>query len=189
MPTRREFVATALCLGLLPQRGLAAPAMSTGGAHRFQFIGIDGAPMPLSAYAGRLLLVVNTASRCAYTPQYRDLEALWDLYGARGLTVIGTPSNDFGGQEPKSEQEIQGFCSGEYGVSFPLTEKIHVRGQLAHPFYRWAETEAGFGNAPRWNFHKYLIGADGRLIAAFPSAMNPQDPRLVAAIKAHLPAG
>lgn len=182
----RATLSLVLALVSLPAAG--AEGTSAGGAHRFLFETIDGAPLPLATYAGKLVLVANTASECAYTPQYRDLQALHETYGGRGLVVLGTPSNDFGGQEPGGEAEIKGFCSGEYGVTFPLTEKVHVKGTEAHPFYRWALASLGAMNAPRWNFHKYLVGPDGRLIASFPSAMNPRDPRIVAAIEANLPA-
>lgn len=190
MMDRRTFTAgTAAAFAL----ACAGPAAAAGGssvagpAHRFLFSGIDGQPLPLSSFAGRLILVANTASECAYTGQYRDLQALYETYAARGLVVIGTPSNDFGGQEPGSEQEIAGFCTAEYGVTFPLTTKVRVRGGEAHPFYRWAAETLGTLNAPRWNFHKYLVGPDGRLLKAFPSAVSPRDPRVVAAIEANLP--
>ncbi|WP_181707797.1 glutathione peroxidase [Chthonobacter rhizosphaerae] len=173
---------------VLPQRrALGAEGSIAGPAHRFLFDAIDGGPLPLSAYRGKLLLVVNTASQCAYTPQYRDLQALHESYGPRGLVVLGTPSNDFGGQEPGGEAAIKGFCTGEYGVTFPLTRKVHVRGAAAHPFYRWAAEAGGLLKAPRWNFHKYLVSPDGRLIDGFPSAMTPRDPRIMAVIEANLP--
>lgn len=177
-----------LVLALVSAPASAVEGTSAGGAHRFLFQTIDGAPLPLATFAGKLVLVANTASQCAYTSQYRDLQALHEAYATRGLVVLGTPSNDFGGQEPGEAAEIKGFCSGEYGVTFPLTEKVHVRGADAHPFYRWALDALGTANAPRWNFHKYLVSPDGRLVASFPSGVNPRDPRIVAAIEANLPA-
>ena len=185
MTTRRAFLAAAAALVASP--ALAAEGSVGGPAYRFAFRTLGGAGMPLSAYRGKLLLVVNTASECAFTPQYRDLQALWEAYGDRGLVVIGAPSNDFGGQEPGTAAEIEGVCSGQYGVTFPMTDKLSVRGPAAHPFFVWAERTLGRENAPRWNFHKYLVSPDGRLIAAFPSAMNPRDPRIVAALEANLP--
>lgn len=137
------------------------------------------------AFAGRVLLVVNTASQCGFTPQYEGLEALYRRLADRGFAVLGFPSNDFMGQEPGTEEEIAEFCRTQYGVAFPMFEKIRVRGQEAHPFYR-ALTEAAGGKAPRWNFHKYLIGRDGRLIAQYPSNVRPDDPELLAAVEAAL---
>jgi glutathione peroxidase len=122
-------------------------------AFDFDFISIDGKPMPLEAFEGRVLLVVNTASFCGFTPQYKGLQALSDTYEAKGLTVIGVPSNDFGAQEPKSEAEIKTFCEGAFGITFPLTEKAVVKGAAAHPFYRWALAQLGADAAPSWNFH------------------------------------
>ncbi|MDW8479599.1 MAG: glutathione peroxidase [Xanthomonadales bacterium] len=139
------------------------------------------------AFAGQVLLVVNTASQCGFTPQYEGLEALHRRYAGRGFAVLGFPSNDFMGQEPGSEEEIAEFCRTQYGVEFPMFEKIRVRGQEAHPFYR-ALTEAAGGKAPRWNFHKYLIGRDGRLRAQFPSSVRPDDPDLVQSIEQALAA-
>ncbi|HYM71467.1 MAG TPA: glutathione peroxidase [Stellaceae bacterium] len=144
-------------------------------AYRFEFTGIDGGKLPLSAWAGHPVLVVNTASFCGYTPQYRDLEALWRRYRDKGLIVLGVPSNDFGAQEPGSAAEIKQFCETNYEVDFPLTEKYRVVGGEAHPFYRWIAASLGEGAAPRWNFHKYLIGPDGELAGAWPSSVGPGD--------------
>ncbi|GIX33625.1 MAG: glutathione peroxidase [Lysobacterales bacterium] len=137
------------------------------------------------AFAGKVLLVVNTASKCGFTPQYEGLEALHRRYADQGFAVLGFPSNDFMGQEPGSEEEIAAFCRTQYGVEFPMFEKIKVRGQEAHPFYK-ALTEAAGGKAPRWNFHKYLIGRDGRLIGQYSSDVRPDDPKLKEAIEAAL---
>lgn len=140
-------------------------------------------------YHGRVLLVVNTASKCGFTPQYEGLETLQKTYSARGLSVLGFPSNDFKGQEPGDEKQIQAFCTLTYGVKFPMFEKVHVVGNEATPLYR--RLAAASGVAPAWNFHKYLIGRDGRLVAQFPSTVTPDDRRLVAAIEQALaaPAG
>lgn len=155
-------------------------------AHDFTFQSIDGVPLPLKAWAGRPVLVVNTASFCGYTPQYTGLEKLAQTYRDRGFVLLGVPSNDFGAQEPGSEAEIKAFCA-TFSVSFPLTKKEKVVGADAHPFYRWVAAEPGAG-APRWNFHKYLVGGDGRLAAAWPSSAAPQSKEVVAAIEAALPA-
>jgi len=161
--------------------------MSRVTAYAFTFKGLDGGEILLSSYAGHPLLVVNTASLCGYTPQYAGLQALWTRYRDRGLMVLGVPSNDFGGQEPGGPSDIQATARDEFHVTFPLTEKVAVKGKDAHPFYRWAAAERPL-EAPRWNFHKYLIGRDGHLKAGFTSAVEPADPRIVAAIENELTA-
>ncbi len=148
---------------------------STAKAHDFAFTTTDGAPLPLAQFRGKLLLVVNTASRCGFTPQYRELQSLWEKYRARGLTVIAVPSNDFGEQEPGSNAEIKKFCQDKYAVDFPLAAKEKVSGADAHPFYQWAASEGGEAAAPRWNFHKYLIGPYGDLAGVYPSQVKPLD--------------
>ena len=157
-----------------------------GDAYRFEFVSLDGGKLPLSAWRGRPVLVVNTASFCGYTPQYRDLEALWRRYRERGLVVLGVPSNDFGAQEPGSASEIKQFCETNYQVDFPLTEKYRVIGGDAHPFYRWVGAQIGEDGAPRWNFHKYLIGPDGQLAGAWPSRVGPLDPAITGEIEGML---
>jgi glutathione peroxidase len=144
-------------------------------AYDFAFTTLDGRPLPLAQYRGTPLLVVNTASFCGFTPQYADLEAVWQRYRDRGLVVIGVPSNDFGEQEPGTAQEIREFCATRYAVDFPLAEKQQVIGVGAHPFFRWIAAELGDAGAPRWNFHKYLVGRDGRLAGAWPAAVRPTD--------------
>ena len=176
-------------LAVLGPRLAQATAMNAGmsrvTAYAFTFKGLDGAEIPLSAHAGRPILVVNTASLCGYTPQYTGLQALWTRYRAQGLLVLGVPSNDFGSQEPGGAREITKTAHDEYHVSFPLTEKVAVKGATAHPFYKWAAAERP-QEAPRWNFHKYLIGRDGHLKAGFTSAVEPSDPRLIASIETEL---
>ncbi|HEV8392593.1 MAG TPA: glutathione peroxidase [Dongiaceae bacterium] len=159
----------------------------TANAHGFAFTAIDGAALPLSKFKGKAVLVVNTASECGYTPQYKDLEALWQRYRDRGLVVLGVPCNDFGAQEPGSEKQIRDFCEVNYGVDFPLTAKAHVTGKDAHPFYQWAAAVAGEAASPRWNFHKYLIGPDGALAAWFPTKTAPTAKDVTNAIEAALP--
>ncbi len=147
----------------------------TGDAYQFEFAALDGGKLPLAAWRGHPVLVVNTASYCGYTPQYRDLEALWQRYRAQGVVVLGVPSNDFGAQEPGTAAEIKQFCETSYQVDFPLTAKVRVVGAAAHPFYRWAAAALGEAGAPRWNFHKYLIGPDGQLAGTWPSQVRPTD--------------
>lgn len=144
---------------------------------------IDGRPLEGAQLADKVVLVVNTASFCGYTPQYEGLQALWERYRDRGLVVLGIPSNDFGEQEPGSATEIKAFCEVNFKVTFPLTTKQKVRGAGAHPLYRWAAAEGGMLATPRWNFHKLLVGRDGRLIGAFPSAVEPTSAQLTQAIE------
>ncbi len=144
-------------------------------AYDFLFNDIDGEPLELSRFDGQALLIVNTASECGYTPQYAELETLWTRYRARGLVVLGVPSNDFGAQEPGSEAEIKQFCQTNYAVDFPLTQKQRVIGGDAHPFYQWVVDEIGEVAAPKWNFHKYLIGPDGSLAGRWPSDVSQLD--------------
>jgi glutathione peroxidase len=155
-------------------------------AHDFTFDAIDGTPLAMADFKGKAVLVVNTASKCGLTRQYKGLEALWREYRDRGLVVLGVPSNDFGGQEPGSEAEISDFCATNYQVSFPMTAKYPVIGGTAHPLYKWAVAEAGEGAAPAWNFHKYLIGPDGALAGVFGSKVAPDDAALREEIEAQL---
>jgi glutathione peroxidase len=144
---------------------------------------IDHSKQPLSAYRGKVLLVVNTASECGATPQYAGLEALWRAYQGRGFAVLGFPSNDFGGQEPGTEAEIKTFCDANYKVTFPLYAKVATKGAAQSPVYKFLT--AGHGE-PKWNFHKYLVGKDGQVIRAFPTGVEPGDPALRSAIEAAL---
>jgi len=157
--------------------------MAEPGAHAFSFASLEGAPLPLERFRGKPVLVVNTASFCGYTPQYAELETLYERYRERGLVVLAVPSNDFGEQEPGTAAEIASFCSTRFHVEFPLTEKTHVIGSSAHPFYRWIESELGEAGVPRWNFHKYLIASDGSLAGAWPSSVKPLAPEIVAEIE------
>jgi glutathione peroxidase len=147
--------------------------------HDFSVTKIDGQPQPLSAYRGQVALVVNTASACGFTPQYAGLEELWRAYRDKGFVVLGFPSNDFGAQEPGAEAEIQTFCSRNYGVTFPLFSKVQTKGTGQAPLYTFLAAKTG---APQWNFHKYLVGKDGEVVAAFASGVTPDDPKLRAAI-------
>lgn len=155
-------------------------------AHDFSFTSIEGKPLSMNDFAGKPVLLVNTASACGLTPQYQGLQALWEAKKADGLVVLGVPSNDFGAQEPGSESEVQEFCQVRYGVSFPLTSKNAVIGGEAHPLYKWIGGETGEAGLPKWNFHKYLIGKDGSLKAVFGSRTEPQAPEVLAAIDAAL---
>lgn len=160
---------------------------TAGSAHDFAFTAIDGSPLPLSRFQGRAVLVVNTASFCGFTSQYAGLQDLWQRYRDRGLVVLGVPSNDFGAQEPGDEADIREFCEVTFGIDFPLTTKVSVKGADAHPFYQWAAAELGVMAQPRWNFHKYLIAPDGRLVDWFSSMTPPSATRLRSAVESQLP--
>ena len=153
-------------------------------AHSFDFTSIDGKPLKMSDFAGKTVLVVNTASECGSTPQYAGLQSLWEKYRDKGFVVLGVPSNDFGGQEPGTEEEIAEFCETNYRVSFPMTSKYKVTGSEAHPLYKWVVTQAGEAAAPKWNFHKYLIDANGELAGIFGTKVTPESPELTSAVEA-----
>jgi glutathione peroxidase len=176
-----QLLLLALLLGVLP--ALAGTALLDQDYRRLA--GKDTVHLA-SAYAGQVLLVVNTASKCGFTPQYEALEAMHAKYADRGFAVLGFPSNDFMGQEPGTEKQIQAFCTLTYGVKFPMFEKVHVRGRDATPLYRQLAAETG--SAPAWNFHKYLVDRNGRVVASFGSRTRPDDPALVAKLESLLAA-
>jgi glutathione peroxidase len=154
-------------------------------AHRVTLL--DGTELDLEGLRGRPTLIVNTASKCGYTPQYQGLQELHERFGSRGLQLLGTPSGDFAGQEYDDPAEIGSFCEKNYGVSFPLTEKMSVR---ADPHALWSDLARQPGSGPPvWNFTKYLVGGDGRLVAHWPTKVAPDDPRIITALEAALPPG
>ncbi|WP_411286449.1 glutathione peroxidase [Phenylobacterium sp.] len=155
----------------------------TSSAHDYAFDSIDGAPLPMTSFRDKVVLVVNTASACGLTPQYEGLEKLYADYRDRGLVVLGVPCNQFAGQEPGTEAEIKAFCETRFNIDFPLTAKTDVKGDTAHPFYQWARTELGEPAEPVWNFHKILIGKDGQALQAFGPRTDPQDAAITAAIE------
>jgi glutathione peroxidase len=155
----------------------------------FEALSIDGQPAHLSTQRGKVLLIVNTASACGFTPQFAGLETLWETYRDRGLVIVGFPSNEFGGQDPGSNTEIASFCQRNYGVSFPMMAKVKVNGADAHPLWQWLKTQAPgvLGTeAVKWNFTKFLVGKDGRVIKRY--APNDKPESLVADIEAALAA-
>jgi len=177
------FVCVLALFGLLP-----ASAQAAGGtAFDFTFTTIDGEPLHMSQFKGKAVLVVNTASKCGFTPQYEGLQALYETYQDRGLVVLGIPSNDFGGQEPGTSAEIKDFCDTNYHITFPIAEKEVVSGNNAHPFYKWARAELGVLAAPKWNFHKYLINTEGKLVEWFATTTKPGSAGVVKAVEAILP--
>ncbi|MEG3619632.1 glutathione peroxidase [Magnetovibrio sp. PR-2] len=158
-------------------------------AHDFKFTDIDENPLPLSTFAGKAVMVINTASKCGFTHQYEEIQALWDRYRDKGLVVLGVPSNDFGAQEPGTAEQIKQFCAVNFNVDFPLTKKTKVRGDRPHPFYAWAASELGALAKPRWNFHKYLIAPDGDLVDWFSTPTSPTSDKVIKAVERHLPKG
>ena len=154
--------------------------------HEYFFTSLTGASLPLSNYRGQPILVVNTASKCGYTPQYQKLELLWKDYKEAGLVVVGIPSNDFGEQEPDDEDVIAEFCSTTYNITFPMTTKQSVIGRSAHPMFVAMREEIGEDAIPRWNFYKYLFDRQGQLLEFWPSAIEPDDPKLTHQIERNL---
>jgi glutathione peroxidase len=172
-------------LAMAPASVRAGPVQN-GSAFDFDFKSIDGKPMPMAAFKGKVLLVVNTASFCGFTRQYEGLQALYEKYEPKGLVVIGVPSNDFGSQEPGDSGKIKEFCTGTFGITFPMTDKYVVKGSAAHPFYKWAVETLGPKAAPGWNFHKYVVGRDGKLVASYFSGTEPDGKELLASLDAEL---
>ncbi len=152
-----------------------------------KMLSINGNAFDTAQVAGKVVLVVNVASKCGFTPQYDGLERLWKSYGERGLVVLGAPCNQFGGQEPGKGEEIVSFCKINYGVTFPLLDKQDVKGANASPLYKWLEASpAGAGSAVKWNFEKFLISRDGRVVGRWRSGTAPDDADLVGAIEREL---
>jgi glutathione peroxidase len=154
--------------------------------YEFVFMSIDGAPMPLRNYQGQPILIVNTASECGYTSQYAALQSIWEDYRQSGLIIIGMPCDDFGGQEPGTEEEIAEFCTSKYNVTFPMTGKYDVMGMSAHPLFRSIRDEFGDDATPRWNFFKYLFDNNGQMIDFWPSKVPPNDPAITHQIECNL---
>ena len=154
-------------------------------AYDYTFNSIDGNKIKLEDFKGKVIVVVNVASRCGYTPQYQDLQELWTNYQKKDLIVIGVPTNNFK-QEPGSNQEIKTFCETNFGINFPMTEKIDVLGQNAHPFYKWAKENYGIGAIPKWNFHKIVVGKEGKVIDTFASFTKPSSKKFIKTIESEI---
>lgn len=152
----------------------------------YVFTSIHGAPMPLRNWTGQPMLLVNTASECGYTPQYAKLQKIWNDYRESSLVVIGIPSDDFGHQEPGDEEQINEFCTREFGIKFPMTSKQRVMGYSAHPFFHAIRETYGEDVSPRWNFHKYLFNRQGEMVGNWPSSIEPDDPALTHQIERYL---
>lgn len=176
---RRHFLIAGALAPMLPRAAAAAPEEAS------VFDSIDGGTLDLREFRGGPVLVVNTASRCAYTSQYDGLQALWDRYRDRGLTVVGLPSDSFR-QELRSAEAVKDFCEANFAIDFPMSDIVAVNGSGAHPFYRWAARE---GVVPGWNFHKILLDGSGEIVRDFPTRVAPDAPDLLAAIEALLPRG
>ena len=183
MINRRTVMTAALAAipGMIAsRRAVAQTGMSRVTAYAFSFPGLAGGDIRLAEFAGRPMLIVNTASLCGYTPQYGGLQELWTEFHGRGLMIVGVPSNDFGGQEPGGATEITATTQN-HQVTFPIAGKAVVKGPNAHPFYKWA-ADIRPKDVPRWNFHKYLIGRDGYIADVFPESVAPSDTRVKTAI-------
>ena len=142
-------------------------------AYDFEFKDLDGSSLSLSEYKDKIIIVVNVASQCGFTRQYDDMQFVWEKYREKGIVVLGIPSNDFGEQEPGSNAEIKNFCKSKFGITFPMAEKVSVKGEKAHPFYEWARKNHGNSAIPKWNFHKIIIGKNGKVIDTFTSITKP----------------
>ena len=151
-------------------------------AYEFNFNDLDGSQLKLSEYKNKTIVIVNVASQCGFTSQYEDMQKVWDLYQEKGLVMIGVPSNDFN-QEFDTNKEIKNFCEAKFGITFPMTEKVSVKGDNAHPFYKWAKENHGSKAIPKWNFHKIIIGKNGKIYDTFSSITKPTSKKFIKAIE------
>ena len=169
------------------QSPVAAPVASDQNVHSFTMKNNDGEDVPLAQYKGKALLIVNTASKCGYTPQYEGLEKLYEQYKDRGFEILAFPANNFMGQEPGSDPEIKNFCLLKYKTTFPVFAKSSVKGGDINPLYQYLTTQAGFNGPIKWNFNKFLVGKDGKVVARFDSGVEPMSAELVAQLEKVLP--
>jgi len=152
-------------------------------AYDFNFNDLDGSVLNLSEFNNKVMVIVNVASKCGFTSQYDDLQKVWDKYQKKEIVLIGVPSNDFGNQEPGNNEDIKNFCEAKFGITFPMTEKVIVKGKNAHPFYKWAKENHGNSAVPKWNFHKIIVGKNGKVIDTFASTTNPSSKKFVGALE------
>ena len=152
-------------------------------AYDFNFNDLDGNILSLSEYKNKIIIVVNVASQCGFTNQYEDMQNIWEKYQKKGIIILGIPSNDFGNQEPGNSKAIKNFCESKFGITFPMTEKISVKGEKAHPFYKWAKKNYGILAVPKWNFHKIIIDKSGKVSEAFSSITNPSSKKFIKTIE------
>lgn len=156
-------------------------------AYSFSFQKIDNTgPLSLASYKGKLIMVVNTASLCGFTKQYTELQTLYETYKDKGLVIIAVPSNNFGGQEPGANEEIKTFCEMNFNITFPIAAKVDVQSDRSHPFFQWTRKELGMLSGPKWNFYKYLIDKDGKLITWFSSFTKPTSKKVIKLIEDNL---
>lgn len=166
--------------------GKSADAKYKKLAYEFKFNDLDGSELSFNEYKGKVIVVVNVASKCGFTKQYEDMQNIWEKYEKKGLVMIGVPSNDFGQQEPGSSEQIKNFCEAKFGISFPMTEKVSVKGDNAHPFYLWAKKNFGNEAVPKWNFHKIIINKEGKVETTFTSITSPSSKKFVSTIEKNL---
>ena len=152
-------------------------------AYDFNFKDLDGSSINLSKYKDKVIVVINVASQCGFTSQYEDIQNVWEKYQKKGLVMIGVPSNDFGKQEPGTNKDIKNFCEAKFGITFLMTEKITVKGENIHPFYLWAKKNHGNSAVPKWNFHKIIVGKNGKIIDTFASITNPSSKKFISALE------
>ena len=148
-------------------------------AYDFNFNSLDGSLLNLSKYKGKVIVVINVASKCGFTNQYEDMQSVWEKYKKRDFVMLGVPSNDFGAQEPGNNAEIKNFCESKFGINFPMTEKVTVKGDDAHPFYIWAKNNYGKSAIPKWNFHKIIINKDGKIAETYSSITKPSSKKII----------
>ena len=148
-------------------------------AYDFSFKDLDGSTLSLYDYKGKVIVAINVASQCGFTNQYEDMQQVWEKYQSKGIVILGIPSNDFGKQEPGSNEDIKNFCEAKFGISFPMTEKVTVKGSEAHPFYIWAQKNHGKSAIPKWNFHKIIIDKNGKVAHTFSSITNPSSKKFI----------
>ena len=152
-------------------------------AYDFKFKDLDGSTLNLSEYKDKIIVVINVASQCGFTNQYEDMQNIWEKYQSKGIVIVGVPSNDFGKQEPGSNNDIKNFCEAKFGISFPMTEKVSVKGLNAHPFYIWARENHGKTAIPKWIFHKIIIDKNGKVAETFSSITNPSSKKFISALE------
>src|SRR4051794_23477254 len=164
---------------------MATSMFAASGIHEFNLNSIDGKPAPLSAYKGKVVLVVNVASRCGFTPQYTGLEALYEKYKDQGFVIVGFPANNFGAQEPGTNEEIKTFCSRKYNVTFPMYSKVSVKGDDQTPLYQYLtkQTAAPIAGEIKWNFTKFLVDRNGKVVQRFESAITPDSKEVVSSVE------
>jgi len=155
-------------------------------AYDYSFKDLDGNNLSLNKFKNMIVVAINVASQCGFTKQYEDMQKIWDNYRNKGVIILGIPSNDFGQQEPGNNKEIKNFCESKFGITFPMTERVSVKGENAHPFYVWARENHGKSAIPKWNFHKIIINKSGKVVDTFASNTNPSSKKFIAALEDYI---